>query len=273
MPPQVTLKSKRLADPELGRRIRPGYVEEKWSLELVEALTKGDEPQDKVMARQLPILSYDGTYIHWTGTNEGRVYLPDDSSLRKEIITGFHDRGHLDTEKVFNFVVNYAYWPRMYDDVLSFTSTCHDCQKNKVQNQNPAGELQPLAVSFNYWDEITAFFVTKFPKSIRGHDAVFVVVDRLSKRSVLVPMNENVDALRVAILFQNHVFSKNGTPNKLVSDRDPKFKSLYCKCLAELTNIRLNMSTEDNPQTANRRTVRKHDTDIFEYDPYYCARD
>ena len=96
---------------------------------------------------------------------------------------------------------------------------------------------------------MTADFVTKFPKSKRGHDTVLVMVDRLFKRAIFIPTTEEIDETEVAALFQSRLFSQHGVPVVIVSDRDPKFNSKYWRGLAELTNTKLNMSSRDHPQT------------------------
>ncbi|GJV37079.1 putative reverse transcriptase domain-containing protein [Tanacetum coccineum] len=40
------------------------------------------------------------------------------------------------------------------------------------------------------WDNITMDFVTKLPKSSQGYDTIWVIVDRLTKYPIFVPMRE-----------------------------------------------------------------------------------
>lgn len=91
--------------------------------------------------------------------------------------------------------------------------------------------------------------MTEFPISNNGYDTVLVIVKKLSKRAILIPVNKTIKASEVANIFQERLFSKHGVPITIVSHRDPKFISNYWSCLAELTNIRLNLSTTDHPQT------------------------
>ncbi len=68
-------------------------------------------------------------------------------------------------------------------------------------------------------------------------------------------MNKTADGPEVAELFQDGLFSKHGIPIRIVSDRDPKFASHYWTCLAEITNVRVNISTADHPRLmGSRRT-------------------
>ena len=51
----------------------------------------------------------------------------------------------------------------------------------KVEHQKPVGELRPLEIPEWKWDCVTMDFVTGLPRSQEGHDAIWVIVDRLTK--------------------------------------------------------------------------------------------
>ena len=108
--------------------------------------------------------------------------------------------------------VQYAYWPKMYDDVINFVNQCRVCQENKSPNSLPAGELQPLEILDRCWDEVTCDFVSELPTSGAGFDTVLVIVDKLSKRAIFIPTTKNGTAQDVAQLFQDKLYSTHGVP-------------------------------------------------------------
>ncbi|GJV97854.1 reverse transcriptase domain-containing protein [Tanacetum coccineum] len=60
----------------------------------------------------------------------------------------------------------------------------------KAKHQRPSGLfLQPEIPQWK-WDNITMDFVTKLPKSSQGYDTIWVIVDRLAKSAIFVPMRE-----------------------------------------------------------------------------------
>ena len=118
------------------------------------------------------------------------MYVPKAGTLPEDVISYFHDSSHLGKDKIYNSVATYAYWSKQYEDVEKHVATCRECQSNKTANVKPAGQLQPLDVPDKCWEQVTADFVTKFPKSKRGHDTVLVMVDRLSKRATFIPTTE-----------------------------------------------------------------------------------
>ena len=62
------------------------------------------------------------------------------------------------------------------------------CQQVKAEHQRPTGLLQPLELVEWKWEHITMDFVTHLPQTSRGHDAVWVIVDRLTKSTHFLAM-------------------------------------------------------------------------------------
>ncbi len=65
----------------------------------------------------------------------------------------------------------------------------------------------------------------------RGYDAVITIVDRFSKLVVLVPATSAMDAATCARLFFDNWVCKYGIPEKIISDRDVRFTSLFWQSL------------------------------------------
>jgi hypothetical protein len=73
-------------------------------------------------------------------------------------------------------------------------------------------------------------FVTGLP-TLRGHDVIWVVVDRLTKIRHFIPCSTMIDAEGLANLFMTHIFQLHGLPNTIVSDRGSQFASRFWKHL------------------------------------------
>ena len=69
--------------------------------------------------------------------------------------------------------------------------------------------------------------ITHLPSS-NGCDAVFTIVDRLSKYVTFVPCSTSSTALGLASLFYDSIVCKFGVPAKVFSDRDSWFLSTFC---------------------------------------------
>jgi hypothetical protein len=68
----------------------------------------------------------------------------------------------------------------MKKDIQKFVRECQVFQRNKGEIVKALGLLQPLHIPNQRWEEISMDFITGLPKS-EGKDAIFVVVDRLTK--------------------------------------------------------------------------------------------
>jgi len=113
----------------------------------------------------------------------------------------------------------------MKREIAEYVSKCGICQQVKVEHQRPAGPLQPLQIPEWKWEMITMDFVLGFPKGRKGNDAIWVIVDRLTKSALFLPikMTDSVDKL--AKIYINEVVRLHRIPVSIVSDRDPRFTS------------------------------------------------
>ena len=142
---------------------------------------------------------------YWT--LHGLIIVP--AELQQEVIALHHDdvtSGHLGTAKTLDLIGRHFWWPNMKSSVEQYCTSCDSCQRNKSRRSKPHGQLQPIKVPDNRWDQITMDFIMELPVTPYGHDALMVVVDKLTKYAHLIPCKTNCTALDAARLFVSNVW-------------------------------------------------------------------
>nr|GEU86150.1 putative reverse transcriptase domain-containing protein [Tanacetum cinerariifolium] len=162
------------------------------------------------------------------------VIMHESYKLKYSIHPGF-DKMYQDMKRLY-------WWPNMKADIATYVSKCLTCAKVKDEHQMPSGLLVQPKIPKLKWDNITMDFVTKLPKSSQVYDTIWVIVDRLTKSVIFVPMRE--------------------------TDPMEKLDRMYLKEKALSTS--LDMSTAYHPQTdgQSERTIQ-----TFEDMPRACAID
>jgi hypothetical protein len=137
----------------------------------------------------------------------------------------------------------------MRKEVAGYVAKCSICQQVRVEHRKPAGLLQQLPIPEWKWEMITMDFVSGLPKRKRGNNAIWVIVDRLTKFALFLPvkMTDSVDKL--AKIYVNEVVRLHGVPTLIVSDRDPRFTSRLWPSIQRALGTNLSISTAFHLQT------------------------
>ena len=154
---------------------------------------------------------------------------------------------------------SHYWWPRIKKEIAEFVAKCLSCQEIKAEHQAHSGKLQSLSIPEWKWEKITMDFVIGLPRTFRKHDAVWVIVDRLTKSAHFLPIQQSDSLDKLAKLYVAEIVRLHGVPISIVLDRDPRFTSLFgkvCKKLWAQSYILVLLSIPK--QMGNPRGLFKH---------------
>ena len=154
---------------------------------------------------------------------QSRVCVPAVTPIRELILQEAHSSSyamHPGSTKMYRTLRPNYWWRGMKKDIAEFVSQCLVCQQVKAEHQSPAGRMQPLFIPEWKWDHITMDFVVGLPRTRSGRDAVWVIVDRLTKSTHFLAINMSFSLHQLARIYVNEVVSRHGVPMSIVSDRD-----------------------------------------------------
>jgi hypothetical protein len=191
----------------------------------------------------------------------GRVCVPHKSEVKMDILREAHKMHytvHPGETKMYRDLKQNLWWKRMKVDVSKYVAACEVCQRMKAEHKRPAGLLKPLEIPEWKWEHITMDFVVGLPCSPRGRDAIWVVVDRLTKSAHFIPMKTTNSASELVPLYMKEVIRLHGVPMSIVSYRDSKFVSKFWESLHIALGTKLSLSVAFHPHTDGKseRTIQ-----------------
>nr|KYP33716.1 Transposon Ty3-G Gag-Pol polyprotein [Cajanus cajan] len=192
-----------------------------------------------------------------------RLCIPSMLELMRAILEEGHRSSlsiHPGATKMYQDLKKMFWWPKMKREVEEFVNACLVCQKAKVEHQKPSGLMQPLDVPVWKSDNISMDFVVGLPKTMKNLDAIWVIVDRLTKSAHFIPINIRYPLERLTKLYIGEIVRLHGVPTSIVSDRDPRFTSRFWESLHKALGTKLRLSSAYHPKKDGQteRTIHYH---------------
>ncbi|GJW87119.1 putative reverse transcriptase domain-containing protein [Tanacetum coccineum] len=156
-------------------------------------------------------------------------------------------------------------WLSCYGDLR--TVIMHESHKSKYSIHSGSDKMYRDMKKLYWWLNMKAGIATyvskcltcaKLPKSSQGYDIIWVIVDRLTKSAIFIPMREIDPMERLARIYLKEVVTMHGIPVSIICDRDPRFVSNFWRSLKKALGMNLDTSTAYHPQTdgQSERTIQ-----------------
>ncbi|GJY73017.1 putative reverse transcriptase domain-containing protein [Tanacetum coccineum] len=140
-------------------------------------------------------------------------------------------------------------WLPCYGDlrIMIMHDKCLACAKVKAKHQRPSGLLVQPDIPQWKWD-----------KSSQGYDTIWVIIDRLTKSAIFVPIRETDPIEKLERMYLKEVVKRHPIPVLIICDRDLRFTSKFWRSLQNALGTNLDMSTAYHPQTdgQSERTIQ-----------------
>ncbi|CAI7787930.1 unnamed protein product [Closterium sp. NIES-54] len=155
-----------------------------------------------------------------------RIWVPAYRPLRQLLLSEAHDvvsAGHFGADKMAKMLSRTYFWLGLAADVEDYIRSCDAYQRTKSSRQRKAGLLQTIPPPDRPCQVVTMVFIMALPRTVRGHDAIFVVVHKFSRAAHFIPTHGKVTAEEAATLFVDNVVRLHEVPDSIISDHDPRF--------------------------------------------------
>ncbi|KAJ9556736.1 hypothetical protein OSB04_011350 [Centaurea solstitialis] len=171
-------------------------------------------------------------------TRYGRVWVPRAGTARQTLLEEAH-------KSRFSILPGAT---KMYRDLRTGQGRASEASRQDAASEIPEWK----------WENLTMDLITKLPKTPRKFNAIWVIVDRLTKSTIFLPIRESLTAEQLAKIYVDEVVSRHGVPVSIISDRDVRFTSRFWERFHSELGTRLHFSTAYHPQTdgQSERTIQ-----------------
>jgi hypothetical protein len=126
------------------------------------------------------------------------------------------------------------------------------CRCVKAIHMKTAGPLQSLPTPTWKWEDISMNFIVGLPRTTKGFDSIWVIIDRLTKIAHFLPVKTYYPVITYVQMYIARIISLHGIPKTIVSNRGPQFVSKFWGELHKSLGTKLLHSSAYHPQTSGQ---------------------
>jgi hypothetical protein len=81
------------------------------------------------------------------------------------------------------------WWTRMKREIANYVSECDTGPRVEADHLSLTRNLQPLSIPEWKWEDICLDFIVGLPRTSRGYNSIWVIVDCLTKSTHFIPVS------------------------------------------------------------------------------------
>jgi hypothetical protein len=181
--------------------------------------------------------------------------VPKDAEVRQQILDEAHLSRysiHPGSTKMYQDLKQHYWWTKMKIEIARYVAKCDTCRCVKAIHMKAAGPLQSLPIPTWKWEDISMDFIVGLPKTAKGFDSVWVIIDRLTKTAHFLPAKTDHQVVVYAQLYIARILSLHGVPKTIVLDRGPQFISKFWRELHKSLGTKFLHSSAYHPQMSEQ---------------------
>jgi hypothetical protein len=207
---------------------------------------------EKIEADKANCFRKDDQGIVWFNN---RIVVPKNEDVRQQILDEAHLSRysiHPGSTKMYQDLKQHYWWTKMKIEIARYVAKCDTCRCVKAIHMKTAGPLQSLPIPTWKWEDISMDFIVGLPRTAKGFDSIWVIIDRLTKIAHFLPVKVKYTVATYAELYIARILSLHGVSKTIVSDRGPQFVSKFWEELHKALGTKLLHSSAYNPQTSGQ---------------------
>jgi hypothetical protein len=207
---------------------------------------------EKIEAGKAKCFRKDDQGIVWFNN---RIVVPKNEELRRQILDEAHLSRysiHPKSTEIYQDLKQHYWWTKMKIEIARYVARCDTCKRVKAIHMKTVGPLQFLPIPTWKWEDISMDFIVGLPKTAKGYDSIWVIIDRLMKIAHFLPVKTDHPVTVYAQLYIAHILSLHGVPKTIMSDRGPQFVAKFWEALHKSLGTKLLHSSAYHHQTSGQ---------------------
>jgi hypothetical protein len=146
------------------------------------------------------------------------IVVPRNDEIRQQIL----DEAHLSrysihprSTKMYHDLKQHYWWTNMKIEIARYVARCDTCRRVRAIHMKATSPLQYLPIPTWKWEDISMDFIVGFPRTAKGYDSIWVIIDWLTKNAHFLPVKTYYPVLTYAELYIARILSLHGVPKTI----------------------------------------------------------